>query len=40
MNDFNVVIKQADGTEIVANISMIEEDIIRMRIGLELKEQD
>lgn len=40
MEDFDVVIKQPDGTEIVANTSMIEEYVIRMRIGLELKEQD
>lgn len=40
MKDFNVVIKQSDGTEIVANTDMIEEDVIRMRIGLEPKEQD
>lgn len=39
MKDFNVIIKQSDGTEIVANTSMIEEDVIRMRIGLEPKEQ-
>lgn len=40
MKDFNVVIKQPDGTEIIANTSMIEEDVIRMRMGLEPKEQD
>lgn len=35
MEDFDIVIKQSDGTEIVTNI---EEDIIRMAIGLERKE--
>lgn len=39
MNDFDVVVKQADSTEIVANTAMIEEDVIRMRMGLEPKEQ-
>lgn len=40
MKDFDVVIKQSDGTEIVANTSMIEEDVVRMRMGLDQKEQD
>lgn len=40
MEDFNVAIKQSDSTEIIANTSMIEEDVIRMRMGLEPKEQD
>lgn len=40
MKDFDVVIKQPDGTEIVTNTSMIEEDVIRVRLGLEPKEQD
>lgn len=39
MEDFNIVIKQSDGTKIVANTDMIEEDVIRMAIGLERKEQ-
>lgn len=39
MKDFDIVIKQPDGTEIVANTSMIEEDVIRMRLGLEPKEK-
>lgn len=40
MKDFNVVVKKPDGTEIIANTSMIEEDVIRMMMGLEPKEQD
>ena len=40
MGDFNVVIKQPDGTEIIASTDMIEEDVLRMSIGLESKEQD
>lgn len=35
-----MVIKQSDGTELIVNTSMIEEDVIRMRMGLEPKEQD
>lgn len=40
MNDFNVVIKQPDGTKIITNTDMIEEDVIRIRMSLEPKEQD
>ena len=40
MEDFNVVLKQPDGTELVVNTSLIDEDVLRMRCGLELKEQD
>lgn len=39
MEDFNITIKQPDGTEITANTDMIEEDVIRMVMGLERKEQ-
>lgn len=38
MEDFNITIKQTDGTEITANTDMIEEDVIRIAIGLERKE--
>lgn len=38
MEDFNIAIKQPDGTEITANTDMIEEDVIRTAIGLERKE--
>lgn len=38
MDDFNIVIKQSDGTEITVNTDMIEEDVIRMAIGLGRKE--
>ncbi len=40
MSDFNVVIKQADGTEIITNTDMIWGDVIRMRIGLQPKDQE
>lgn len=40
MSDFNVIIKQSDGTEIIASTVMIEEDVLRMRLKLEPKEQD
>lgn len=40
MSDFNVVIQQPCGTEIIANTDMIEEDVLRMRLGLEPKKQD
>lgn len=40
MEDFNIVIKQSNGTEIVANTDMIEEDVIRIRMGLEPNEQN
>lgn len=40
MEDFNIIIKQSDGKELVVNTSMIEEDVLRMRCGLNPKEQD
>ena len=40
MEDFNIILKQEDGTELVVNTSMIEEDVLRMRCGLKPKEQD
>lgn len=40
MEDFNIILKQPDGTELVVNTSMIEEDVLRMRCGLKSKEQD
>ena len=39
MKDFNFVIKLPDGSDILANTDMIEEDIIRLRMGLETIEQ-
>lgn len=40
MEDFNIILKQPDGTELVVNTSMIEEEVLRMRCGLKPKEQD
>ena len=40
MKDFNIEIKQDDGTVLIVNTDMIEEDVIRTRCGLEQKEQN
>ena len=40
MEDFDVVLEQLDGTELVVNTSLIDEDVLRMRCGLEPKEQN
>lgn len=40
MEDFNIILKQSDGTELVVNTSLIEENVLRMRWGLTPKEQD
>ena len=40
MEDINIIIKDASGREIKANTEQIEEDVLRMRIGLEPQEQD
>ena len=40
MEDFKIILKQPDGTELVVNTSLIDEDVLRMRCGLEPKEQD
>ena len=40
MEDFNIILKQPDGTELVVNTSMIEEEVLRTRCGLKPKEQD
>ena len=40
MEDFDIVLKQPDGTELVFNTSLIDEDVLRMRCDLEAKEQD
>ena len=40
MEDFNITFKQPDGTELVINTSLIDEDVLRMRCGLKPKEQD
>ena len=39
MEDFDITIKQPDGTELVVNTSLIDEDVLRMSCGLEPKEQ-
>ena len=39
MKDLDIEIKQEDGTVLIVNTDMIEEDVIRYRCGLEPKEQ-
>lgn len=40
MEDFDIIFKQPDGTELMFNTSLIDEDVLRMRCGLESKEED
>lgn len=40
MKDFEIVIKQLDGTEMVFSTDHIDEDVLRTRCGLDVKEQD
>ena len=40
MKDVDIEIKQPDGTVLVVNTDMIEEDVLRSMCGLEPKEQD
>lgn len=40
MKDFNITIKQLDGTEMAFNTEQIDEDVLRARCGLDTKEQD
>lgn len=39
MEDIDIIIKQPDGTELVVNTSLIDEDVLRVRCGLEPKEE-
>ena len=40
MEDFNIILNQSDGIELIVNTSMIEEDVLRTKCGLKPKEQD
>lgn len=40
MEDFDIILKQPDGTELVFNTSLIDEDVLRTRCGLKQKEQE
>lgn len=40
MKDINIIIKDVFDREIKASIEQIEEDVLRMRMGLEPQEQD
>lgn len=37
MKDINICLKQRDGTELNCSTVHIEEDVLRMRCGLDLK---
>lgn len=37
MNDIDISIKQPDGSWVTANTALIDEDVIRERIGLDKK---
>ena len=39
MKDVDIIIKQEDGTEMVVNTSLVDEDVLRTRCGLDEKEQ-
>lgn len=39
MEDFDIILKQQDGTELIVNTYMIEEDVLRTECGLKPKEQ-
>lgn len=40
MKDINIIIKDVFGREIKTSTEQIEEDVLRMRMGLEPHEQD
>ena len=40
MKDFDIEIRQEDGTVLIVNTDMIEEDVLRTKCGLKPKEQD
>ena len=40
MEDLNIILKQQDGKELTFDTSLIDEDVLRIRCGLEPKEQD
>lgn len=40
MKDINIIIKDDFGKEIKINTQQIEEEVLRMRMGLEPQEQD
>ncbi len=39
MEDIDITVKQPDGTELIVNTSLIDEDVLRTRCGLEPKEE-
>ena len=40
MKDINIILRDAFGREIKVSTEQIEEDVLRMRIGLEPQRQD
>ena len=40
MEDINIIIKQSDGTELVVNTCLIDEDVLRTRCGLNTKDNE
>ena len=40
MEDFDIILRQPDETELLVNTFLIDEDVLRMRCGLKPKEQD
>ncbi len=40
MEDINICLKQSDGSVLNFNTVQIEEDVLRMRCGLNSKEED
>lgn len=40
LDDFNIILKQPDGSELVFNTALIYEDVLRLRCGLAPAEQD
>ena len=40
MKDINISIVQEDGSTITVNTSLIDEDVIRTRCGLDVKEEN
>ena len=40
MKDFEITIKQLDGAEMTFSTEHIDEDVLRIRCGLDVKEQD
>jgi hypothetical protein len=40
LEDYDIIVEQEDGKELVVNTSLIDEDVLRAKCGLKSKEQD